>query len=170
MVYDYDRLYGETHDALGQPASIFVDFFDRLDRHDLRVLDVGCGQGRDAIFIARKGHHVVGVDISPNGIRDLKAVATNENLPIEGIVADLATFEPKSEFDIILIDRTLHKLPLPTRLTVLKTMLDHVRQNGWVLIADEASNIQEFAAVHSSHLADWTTEVSRRGYLFLRRA
>jgi cyclopropane fatty-acyl-phospholipid synthase-like methyltransferase len=54
-------------------------------------LDVGCGQGRDALFIAIKGHRVVGMDISANGIRDLKDVASRENLPIEGIVADILT-------------------------------------------------------------------------------
>lgn len=40
MAYDYDKLYGETRDALGPPTSLFVDFFGKLDRKDLRVLDV----------------------------------------------------------------------------------------------------------------------------------
>ena len=91
MTCDYDRLYGEARDALGNPTSVFVDFFDRLDQPNIRVLDVGCGQGRDAIFIARKGHHVVGVDLSANGIRDLNDAAAQENLPIEGVVADIAS-------------------------------------------------------------------------------
>ncbi|MEJ6388078.1 class I SAM-dependent methyltransferase [Gymnodinialimonas ulvae] len=126
MTYDYDELYGETRDALGEPTSIFVDFFDRLEQQDVLVLDVGCGQGRDAIFIARKGHRVVGVDISRNGIRDLKDVAARENLSIEGVVADVAAYEPDGSFDIVLIDRTLHMLPRQARLSTLKTMLDHV--------------------------------------------
>ncbi|MDC1481328.1 hypothetical protein N8146_03250 [Ascidiaceihabitans sp.] len=33
----------------------------------------------------------MGMDISANGIRDLKDVASRENLPIEGIVADILT-------------------------------------------------------------------------------
>ena len=170
MAYNYDKLYGETRDALGEPTSIFVDFFEQLDRQNVRVLDVGCGQGRDAIFIARNGHRVVGVDISPNGIRDLKDVAAQEKLPIEGVIADIAAYEPDGEFDVILIDRTLHMLARTARLTVLKTMLDHVGGHGWVLIADEASNIEDFEAVVSAHVASWTTELSRRGYLFLRRS
>lgn len=170
MAYDYDKLYGETRDALGKPTSVFLDFFDRLDQQNVCVLDVGCGQGRDAIFIAKKGHHVVGVDISPNGIRDLKDLAIRENLPIDGVVADIATYKPSRTFDIILIDRTLHMLALPTRLAVLKTMLDHVNESGWLLIADEASNIEEFEVAHSTHVANWTTELSQRGYLFLRRS
>lgn len=170
MAYNYDKLYGETRDALGEPTTIIVDFFDRLDRKNVRVLDVGCGQGRDAIFVAKNGHRVVGVDISPNGIRDLKDVAAQENLPIEGVVADIVDYTPDGGFDIILIDRTLHMLARPARLAVLNTMLDHVNENGWLLIADEAANIGDFEAAASAHLANWTTEVSRRGYLFMRRS
>ena len=170
MAYDYDKLYGETRDALGEPTSIFVDFFDQLEHQNVRVLDVGCGQGRDAIFIARKGHRVVGVDISRNGIQDLNEVAARENLSIEGVVADVASYEPDGLFDIVLIDRTLHMLTREIRLDTLKTMLDHVSKTGWILIADEVSNIEDFEHVVSAHCADWKTEMSERGNLFLRRA
>lgn len=170
MAYDYDKLYGETRDALGQPTSIFVDFFDRFDRGCARILDVGCGQGRDALFIARNGHSVVAVDISPIGIRDLKAAAAKENLAIEGVVADISSYTPKGEFDVILVDRTLHMLPQPMRLSVLAVLLDHISENGWLLIADEASNIKDYETVISSHSPHWKTELSKRGYLFVRRS
>jgi len=170
MAYDYDKLYGETPDALGKPSSMFVDFFDQLDQQNVRVLDVGCGQGRDALFIARRGHRVVGVDISVNGISELKDVARLENLPVEGVVADIAIYEPDGLFDVILIDRTLHMLALTTRLAVLEVFLDHVIEGGWLLIADEASNIKEFENAISGHEANWKAEHTRRGYLFLRRS
>ena len=138
MAYDYDKLYGETPNALGNPTPVFVEFFDRFDQKQARVLDVGCGQGRDALFIARQGHSVTGVDISPNGIRDLTEAAANENLAVKGIVADLTAFTPEGLFDVILFDRTLHMLPEAPRLAVLGRLLDHADAGGWVLIADEA--------------------------------
>ncbi len=170
MTYDYDKLYAETGDALGPPSPIFVDFFDMFDQKTLRVLDVGCGQGRDALFIARCGHSVLGVDISANGIRDLNAAATKENLAAEGIVADVSTYRPDGIFDVILIDRTLHMLPKSTQLAVLETLLDHVATTGWMLIADEAANIPDFQAVISAHNADWQPKPVKRGYLFLNRS
>ena len=170
MTYDYDKLYGETRDALGLPTSVFVDFFDQVEQENLSVLDIGCGQGRDALFIARKGHRVVGVDISPNGIRDLKNAAAKESLAVDAVVADIATYTPAGMFDVVLVDRTLHMLALPTRLTVLEILLDHVINSGWMLIADEASNIKEFETVVATHDANWKTEFSRSGYLFLRRS
>ena len=87
MANDYDKLYGETRDALGAPTRVIVDFFERLDSMPARVLDVGCGQGRDAMFIGRLGHSVVGVDISPNGIRDLTTAAAAKGLAVEGVIA-----------------------------------------------------------------------------------
>ncbi|WP_282022203.1 class I SAM-dependent methyltransferase [Ruegeria faecimaris] len=170
MAYNYDKLYGETRNALGQPTSVFVKFFDQLDQHNVRVLDVGCGQGRDAIFIANLGHRVVGVDISPNGIRDLRAAATKENLKVEGVVADITTYNPEGLFDIVLIDRTLHMLDRPSRGTVLNSLMDHVSDDGWLLIADESPNIADFKATALAHGLDWKTHFAERGYLFMRRS
>ncbi len=133
------------------------------------VLDVGCGQGRDALFIARLGHSVVGVDISPNGIRDLTNAAAKEGLAVKGVVADIANYTPEGTFDVVLIDRTLHMLEQSARLAVLEALLDHVATDGRVLIADERSNISAFEHVIADHAGAWTTELRRRGYLFLRR-
>lgn len=169
MAYDYDKLYGETADALGQPTRIIVNFFKKIERKELHVLDIGCGQGRDALFIARLGHRVVGIDISPNGINDMTAAAAAENLPVEGIVADISDYAPEDAFDIILIDRTLHMLPKPKRLSVLGRLLDHVNPESWVLIADEASNMKDFEAVLAKSNSKWTTELTERGYLFVQR-
>lgn len=169
MAYDYNKLYGTTRDALGSPTLVFVDFFDRFEHKNARILDVGCGQGRDTLFIARLGHSVVGVDISPNGIRDLEAAAEKENLSVQGVVADITTYAPEGEFEAILIDRTLHMLPQKTRIAVLTALLDHVADRGWLLIADEPSNIHEFEAAITAHGDMWQTQLRQRGYLFVRR-
>jgi len=155
--------------ALGSKTTVIVNFFDQMDQQNLRVLDVGCGQGRDAIFIARDGHRVVGVDISANGIRDLEVAASREKLDIQGVVSDLATYQPDGMFDVILIDRTLYMLVPPVRRAVLGVLLDHVTIGRWQLIADETSNIKEFEAQALAHQARWDAGWVRRGYLYLRR-
>ncbi len=170
MGYDYDKLYRSTPQALGEPTQVFVDFFVRNAAQTLRVLDVGCGQGRDALFIARKGHSVVGVDLSPNGVRDLRNAAKRENLDIEGVAADILTYLPEGQFDVLLIDRTLHMLPETERLAVLERLIRYVAKGGWVLIADERSNIQGFKDVFTANPEIWETELEARGILLLRRS
>ncbi len=168
MGFDYDKLYANTPNALGDPTQVFVDFFDCLDR-TVHVLDVGCGQGRDAIFIARKGHSVVGVDMSPNGIRDLEQQAVRENLHIRGIVADLSHFTPHEDYDVVLIDRTLHMLDRSERLAALCALLKHVKANGWLLIADERTNIPDFKEAIAADNNKWRIILEKRGTLFAQR-
>ncbi|MFT6074064.1 MAG: 2-polyprenyl-3-methyl-5-hydroxy-6-metoxy-1,4-benzoquinol methylase [Yoonia sp.] len=67
MAYNYDTLYATMPNALGEPTTVFAEFFDTYEHANTRVLDVGCGQGRDALLTARHGHNVVGVDLSPSG-------------------------------------------------------------------------------------------------------
>ena len=166
MAYNYDKLYSETPDALGPPTQEFVDFFDAYDRSNARILDVGCGQGRDALFIARQGHQVVAVDLSPAGIKDVMAAATAEELSIEGIVADITAFQPEGEFDVILIDRTLHMLPASDQRSVLASLLLHLRSKGWLLIADERSNMARFHDVLAKSDLPWSVTKDGKGYLF----
>lgn len=170
MPYDYNALYKTTPNALGEPTKLIVEFFDKFEGRLLRVLDVGCGQGRDALFIARLGHDVVGVDTAESGIRDLNETARRENLNIEGHVADITTFAPDGAFDIVLIDRTLHMLPKPERLLSLERLLNHVADEGHVLIADERSNIPDMKKVIAAHNNDWRTSFEKNGYLFIQRA
>lgn len=169
MAYGYDKLYAAEPNALGTPTKAFVEFFAGRSGETLRVLDIGCGQGRDALFIARAGHDVVGVDLSPAGIRDMMAVAKQEDLPIEGIIADVSTFVPPRTFDILLIDRTLHMLDEATRLAALARLIPCVVPGGWALIADERSNMAGFKSVFEDHDVDWNIETDKKGLLFLRR-
>ena len=170
MPTDYEKVYRGAQQALGKPTREFVNFFGSLAKPRLRVLDVGCGQGRDALFIARQGHSVVGIDQSPTGIRDLLADAQAEDLNIQGIVGDIRSFEPAGMYDVLLIDRTLHMLSASERPAVLARYLDRVEAGGHVLIADEPSNIPTFEAVLAADRRGWRTVWKRRGYLFAHQA
>lgn len=168
MAYDYDKLYRETPNALGSPTQIFVDFFRTYPNAQAQVLDVGCGQGRDALFIARLGHHVVGVDMAANGIRDMAKVASAEGLNIDGIVADITRYHPAQNFDVILIDRTLHMLETEPRQVVLGRLLNHITPGGHVLIADEKANMAGFRKTIKNHPSSWDETYAKGGYLFLQ--
>ena len=106
----YEKLYQEGRDVCGEPFPEFVTFFKDYDQKAARILDLGCGQGRDALLMARQRHQVVGVDLSPTGIAQMVADGEAEGLNVEGVVADIVRYEPEGMFDLILFDRVLHML------------------------------------------------------------
>lgn len=169
MGYDYDKLYRAERNALGAPTPALLDAFTTLLAPPARVLDVGCGQGRDALPLARMGHEVVGVDLSPKGIADMTATARTEGLAVTGHVADITTFVPEGKFDALLCDRTLHMLDENDRLAALARLLACLRPGGVLLLADEPGNMPGFRQVIDTSGHTWDTLESTRGYLFLRR-
>lgn len=73
-----------------------------------RVLDLACGAGRNALFLARKGLEVVAVDLSGEGLRRLARRAREEELPVRPVQADLERFEmPEGRFDVVVDTRFL---------------------------------------------------------------
>jgi len=166
---DYDKIYrNETH-ALGAPSAKLVTFFGQHVRAPSRVLDLGCGQGRDALFIARLGHRVVAIDSSPAGIRQLADDAKKQLLDINASVEELSAYQADDMFDVVLLDRVLHMLDEPERLDVLKRNLAVVREGGFVLILDEASNIGAMKNCLARSELVWSTLLSEKGHLFVQR-
>jgi tellurite methyltransferase len=78
-------------------------------RHVLRpgtVLDVACGDGRNAVYLARMGFVVTGVDFSTEGLRRLKYFASQEGLLVNTYQRDLnedGTLSDLGQFDNIIV-------------------------------------------------------------------
>jgi len=72
------------------------------------VLDVGCGEGRNSIFLAGKNHIVEGFDLSEAGIEKAKFIAQSLNLDIKFWAQDLVEFEFQKVYDVVLSHGVLH--------------------------------------------------------------
>lgn len=130
----YDQHYRDDAAACGAPFAEFEAFCASAKIG--AVLDLGCGQGRDALMFARAGHRVVGVDESSVGIGQLLKIAQAEGLAIEGIVEDICAYEPQASFDVVILDRVLHMLDVKARLPLLKKAMNAVSPGGALLIAE----------------------------------
>ena len=106
MHTEYDKHY-QTEQLFGEPYPELIAYFKTLKRSN-KVLDIGCGQGRDAIAISRIGFKVTGLDNSEIGINQLNSIAKAERLPLRGKVVDLYKFNDYDLFDIILLDSMFH--------------------------------------------------------------
>jgi len=106
MTITYDKYY-QTKNYFGRPCPELTDFFDNYPKKG-KVLDVGCGQGRDSIALARLGFSVTGIDHSIVGIKQMNQIAKTEKLSLIGIVADIFEFDNFTNYNFILLDNMFH--------------------------------------------------------------
>jgi len=169
MATDYEEIYRQTPHALGAPNKDIVGFFKTYSKRSARVLDVGCGQGRDALSIARLGHQVVGVDLAPSGVDAFLTAGAKEQLKVEGYVADLRDYVPVGQFDVIVLDRTLHMLDVSDRHAVFRRLITHVPVCGHVLIVDEKRNIPGLREILQVDSARWAPSLEKGGLHFVKK-
>ncbi len=106
--HKYKQIWGE------RPSELALEAAKRLVRHKgrpLRVLVIGCGYGRDSIYVAKSlGFRVLGVDVSEKAIE----MARENSLKAEATKAEfkLADFRDlRSYFDVVLVSNLYHLLP-----------------------------------------------------------
>ena len=99
----FDRLYttpGATFKT--QPTALLMGAVEALPPG--RALDVGMGQGRNAVFLALRGWHVTGIDLSPEGLASARAQATRGGVSLTAVQADASTFDyGTARWDLIVI-------------------------------------------------------------------
>jgi len=87
-----------------------------------RALDLACGRGGNALFLAAKGFSVTALDISQEALAQLAAEATRRSLPLQTILADLEAgyHLPEQGFDLVLDFFYLHRPLLPQLLAAVR--------------------------------------------------
>ena len=99
----WDQRYAADQVAFGIEPNVFVA--DVLgDSPPGRVLDMGCGQGRNAIWLAKRGHAVTAVDHSRVAIEQAEQRANHAGVEVAFVVADLMEWEPEpASYDVVLL-------------------------------------------------------------------
>jgi SAM-dependent methyltransferase len=94
------------------------------------VLDLGCGTGRVALHLARRGHDVLGVDIDPDLIATLRQ--RGDGLPLRTAVGDARDFRLEQQVELALAPmQTLQLLDdAEQRLACLRQVASHLRPDG----------------------------------------
>lgn len=102
------------------PRQLLVDYADLLPDTGL-ALDAASGVGVNSLFLARRGLHVIALDISEVALRLALRQARSEGLPLYAAVYDLySPWLPEASFDVILNFHFLERATLPVFRIALK--------------------------------------------------
>ena len=108
-------------------ADFVEDVARRLGKPSASVLDGGCGTGRVAIVLARRGFEVAGVDIDPA----MLATAQRKAPELEWTLGDLATVRLERTFDVaVLAGNTMIFVGRGREEAVLANVATHLRPGG----------------------------------------
>nr|BAG55482.1 hypothetical protein [uncultured bacterium] len=141
----YDQQYQVEKQLFGTPYAEFEAFVSQHAQPGGRALDLGCGQGRDALMLARHGYVVTGVDVSQVGIDQMLAAAEADGLAVDGIVADFHAYTPEQRFDAIVLDSVLHfsKTDKHQEWALLDRLVNHLNAHGFLFLFVHRSRQKE---------------------------
>lgn len=115
----YDRHYAEQPYYWGKAPSAMCDRVIEIvhpsSEHYPRLLDLGCGEGRNAVYFALKGFQVHGLDLSLPGLEKAVRYADEVGVRVETVQADIVDYALEQTYDVIFSTGTLHYLPPPVR-------------------------------------------------------
>lgn len=132
------------------------------------ILDIGCGDGRDALFFASKGFNVTAIDFSEQAVERVRA----KNTSVRAIAMDIERmdFEPE-RFDAVYAHLSLHYFDDPTTARIISDIHSYLRPGGFFFIKckstddplyGKGTNVGEHMFVHNYRRHFFTVEYMRK--------
>ncbi|HIF5529195.1 TPA: SAM-dependent methyltransferase TehB [Pasteurella multocida] len=99
-----------------------------------KVLDLGCGQGRNSLFLSLLGYNVTAWDHNENSIKFLQDTAEKENLTIQTALYDINSAKISENYDFILSTVVFMFLKPQCISQIIENMQTHTNVGGYNLI------------------------------------
>jgi tellurite methyltransferase len=100
----------------------------------LKLLDIGCGEGKDAVFFARCGYDVSAFDISDAGIEKTKRLADKAQVNVRAFKANLQDYRLDEPYVILYSSGVLHYIKPELRDEIMSNYKLHVADKGLVAL------------------------------------
>ena len=98
----WNQRYAEDSYHKNNPVVLLEDWLAKLPVG--KALDVACGAGRNALFLAKAGFQVDAIDISPEGLHKARQQARSQGLDVNWIEHDLdQAFRFDTDYDLIVV-------------------------------------------------------------------
>lgn len=145
--YRYKKIHNEENAqwAGDTPSEILADYLKKYKiSNNSKILEIGCGEGQNAIFLMKKGYKISASDVSSEAISWCKKKARENDVGDNFFVMDILNNNLKEEYDFIYSISTLHML---TRDDDRKKFLDfiysHLKDDGKALISIMGDGIMQ---------------------------
>ncbi len=128
----FDTPYATSQAYFGlRPSFELAEFVISRNMSSGYALDLGCGQGRNALFLAERGFSVLALDVSSVGLDDLAAQAREERLDIRCVLGNVVTYPfPPETFDLVVASTILDNLPVSDILKVSRGIVRTLAKRG----------------------------------------
>jgi SAM-dependent methyltransferase len=137
----WDERFGEDRTVFGgEPNRFVAEHLAGLPPGI--VLDLGAGQGRNAVWLAAQGHRVTAVDLSPVAGNQTREAAVAAGVDVDVVTADLTAWQPPpARFDLVLLSYL--QLIAEQRIVVHAAAVDALAPGGTLfLVAHHADNLE----------------------------
>ena len=95
-----------------------------------KVLDIGCGEGKDAVFLAKNGYIVSAFDAAEKGLEKARELARLHHVDVNFFQADINEYELSDEYDIIFSSGVFHYLTPNRREIFIHNLKEHTTMHG----------------------------------------
>lgn len=123
------------------------------------ALELGCGEGRNAIYLAKKGIDITAIDLSEVAINNAKSLAQKNNVSVNFIKDNVLSHAyGNNDFDLVYDSGLFHHLAPHRRLQYLELLNTLVKKNGYFALvcfawgencADEVDDLQFYEQKHA---------------------
>ncbi len=127
--YFWNEKFGGEEHLYGTEPNAFIKEQSTLIRPEGKVLCLGEGEGRNALFLAQAGHDIVAIDASDIGLAKAHRLTQAHGHTIDTVHMDLAEWKPEDESFDAIATSYLH-LPQPLRREVFHKSVTALKHGG----------------------------------------
>ena len=134
----YQSDSGQLPWDIGTPSPELIEYFDTLAQPPFHVLEIGCGTGTNALWMAEKGCDVLATDISPTAIEKAKKKPRPVGAKLDFQVSNILEQAPsgKATVDFVFDRGVYHTMSLEQRPVFIDAVAKILRAGGfWLCLA-----------------------------------
>lgn len=129
----WNERYQKDEYVFGEQPNDFIAAKAAVLTSNSHVLSLGEGEGRNAVFLAKLGHNVLGIDLSDVGLTKAHQLAQKNGVQIQTQQADITTYDMGNSRWDALVSVFFH-LPSSLRKQVHQRMITAVKPGGIIIL------------------------------------